>query len=159
MIVNLNTLYKPFLIDALVEIPTEYYENTTIKDLKQVYAKGKVYYNLSDEIEVLMDVSGIMILEDAITLESIEYPFSFQIEEILDEKSGENSEYLKKDKNILDIIEFLWENIVLEVPISVTKASNIEKTGNGWQLNGKVSGDNLDPRLTKLSELTKGGEE
>lgn len=158
MIVNLNTLYKPFIIDTEIEIPENFYENTVIKNLKNVHVNGKIYYNLSEELEVLMDVTGTMILEDSITLEDIEYPFSFQIEEILNEKDGENQEYLKKDKNILDIIEFLWENIVLEVPISVTNASNVEKTGQGWQLNGKASGTEIDPRLAKLNELFKGGE-
>ena len=105
-----------------------------------------------------MDVEGIMYLEDAITLEEVRYPFSFQINEILNEKDDEFQEYLKNSKNILDIIEILWENIVLEVPISVTNASNAQQSGEGWQLNGEAKREEIDPRMAKLNELFKGGE-
>ena len=50
-----------------------------------------------------------MILTDAITLERVPYNFTIEIEEIL-----ENS--LKT----LDLIEFLWHYIVLEIPIRYT---------------------------------------
>lgn len=158
MKINLNTLYKPVVIDNDFEFPKEMYEHIDIKELKNVHAVGQVHYNVTEEIEVILDVTGIMILEDSMTLENIEYPFSFKIEEIIDEKTQENEEYLKKEKNILDIIEILWENIVLEVPISITNASNLKKEGKGWQLNGETSEDEIDPRLAKLNDLFKGGE-
>ena len=55
------------------------------------------------------NLEGIMYLTDAITLESVPYEFQVEIEEIL-----ENS--LKT----LDLIEFLWHYIVLEIPIRYT---------------------------------------
>lgn len=158
MKINLNTLYKPILIDDEFLIPRSFYENTSIKDLQNIHAKGQVYYNLSDEIEIDLEVSGKMILSDSITLEDISYPFSFEISQILSENGEENQEYLKNERNILDIIEFLWENIVLEVPISVTNTKNAKFEGEGWQLNGEESSESIDPRLAKLNELFKGGE-
>ena len=50
-----------------------------------------------------------MMITDAITTESVPYGFEIEIEEIL-----ENS--LKT----LDLIEFLWHYIVLEIPIRYT---------------------------------------
>lgn len=158
MQINLNTLYKPVCIDQKFTIPKEFYLDMPIKGIEDVYVKGKVYINISDEVEVLLDVEGIMYLEDAITLEEVRYPFSFQINEILNEKDDEFQEYLKNSKNILDIIEILWENIVLEVPISVTNASNAQQSGEGWQLNGEAKREEIDPRMAKLNELFKGGE-
>ena len=73
--------------------------------------------------------------------------------------SEENSnEFYEKNKNILDINEFLWENIVLEVPISLTKKSGTNIKGNGWELNKKSNEEEIDPRLAKLNEIFKGGE-
>lgn len=158
MEINLNTLYKPVEIDDTFEIPESYYAQTSIKELKEVHARGRLGYNVSDEIELNLEVSGIMYLEDGITLEKIKYPFSFEINEILEENTEENQEYLKKGKNILDIIEILWENIVLEVPISITNASNMKKNGEGWQLNGEAEEKSIDPRMAKLNDLFKGGE-
>lgn len=158
MEINLNTLYKPIEIDDTFEIPESFYKSTSIKELKEVHAKGRVGYNISDEIELNLEVSGIMYLEDGVTLEKIKHPFSFEIDEILEENREENQEYLKKGKNILDIIEILWENIVLEVPISITNASNMKKNGEGWQLNGEAEEEGIDPRLAKLNDLFKGGE-
>lgn len=54
---------------------------------------------------------------------------------------------LKKSQNMLDIIEFLWENIVLEVPIRVTGSAGVNMKGNGWELNSKNEDDGLDPSL------------
>lgn len=158
MKVNLNTLNKAYVIDEYVEIPEYFYENTDILKLDPVYVNGKVDYNITDEIEINLNVNGIMYLTDAITLEEVEYPFEFIISETLDELGIEVQESLKKSQNILDIIEILWENIVLEVPISVTKAQNTQIKGDGWELNGEESEDEIDPRLQKLNELFKGGE-
>lgn len=99
-----------------------------------------------------------MFLTDAITNEQVKYPFSIQIDEILEENDENYAKYFEKNQNILDIIEFLWENIVLEVPISYTNASGTHLSGQGWELNSKNEDDGLDPRFEKLNELFKGGE-
>ena len=151
MQINLNTLNKPILINQEFIIPSEYYTNTSIKKLNKVYAQGKIFYNLSNEIEVDLIVSGEMILEDAITLEEISYPFNFDIKEIIDEKP----ENYKINQNILDIIELLWENIVLEVPISLTKSPDLKLSGDGWTLNGE---EEENSPFKDLNNLFKGGE-
>ncbi len=156
MKVNLNML--PYEINKEIVFPENYYSNSEIKDLKNVIAKGKIDYNLTDEIEINLEVEGIMYLKDAITNEVVEYPFSFKIEELLENFDGESEKYYEKSKNILDIIEFLWENIVLEVPISYTKVKDVHKKGEGWELNNEEPKDDVDPRMAKLSEIFKGGE-
>ena len=90
-------------------------------------------------------------LLDSMDLEEIDYPFNFEISEVLSENDDE------KDKNelkTLDIMDILWQNIVLEVPISVRKNPdkkyNLE--GEGWELVDEES-KKLDPRLAPLLEL------
>ena len=156
MKINLNLLPKVF--DEDIIIPEDFYKGTSIKDLSKVKVVGSIKYNVIDEVVIDLDVSGGMLLIDAITNEPIKYPFSIKILENLAEIDENDAKYLEKSKNILDIIEFLWENIVLEVPISYTNASGTHLSGQGWELNSKNEDDGLDPRFEKLNELFKGGE-
>ena len=156
MKINLNLL--PVKINEEFVIPEDFYKNTSIKKLDKVKVDGIIKYNAADEIAIILDVKGNMFLTDAITNEQVKYPFSIQIDEILEENDENLTKYFEKSQNILDIIEFLWENIVLEVPISYTNASGTHLSGQGWELNSKNEDDGLDPRFEKLNELFKGGE-
>ena len=60
---------------------------------------------------VLLDVTGTMMLHDSITYDIIPYEFNIKIEETLE-----------KSLKTLDLIEFLWHYIVLEVPLRFTKS-------------------------------------
>ena len=156
MKINLNLLPKVF--DEDIIIPHDFYKGTSIKDLSKVKVVGSIKYNVIDEVVIDLDVSGEMLLSDAITNEPIKYPFSIKILENLAEIDENDAKYLEKSKNILDIIEFLWENIVLEVPIRITKSTGVSLHGDGWQLNEDENKDKIDPRFQKLDEFFKGGE-
>ena len=65
-----------------------------------------------------------MILKDDITLEPVEYKFNSELEEILE-----------KNKNILDITDILWQNILVEIPSKVRSTDeDITLEGNGWRV-------------------------
>lgn len=145
---NLNIL--PINIDNEYVIPEDYYEDTSIEELSNIKAQGVIREGLSGEVEVNLDVLGVMKLRDSVTNEVIDYPISLKID-------GNLHDLCENCENTLDIIEFLWENIVLEVPIAVTNSSGAELSGDGWCLNREDS--NINPEFAKLSELIKGGEE
>lgn len=111
-------------------------EDSNIKKLSNVHVKGYVKYNILEQIELDLRVYGTMWLNDSITLKEIPYDFDFKIDEIITEDDDYYANFFKNNKNILDIKEILWENIVLEVPISFTKEENTTLKGNGWELNG-----------------------
>lgn len=154
--INLNLL--PVELDEDVTFPKEFYANTAIRDLKDFHIKGSIYYNLSEEVTIDIHVTGKMILTDAITLEDVPYPIDIDIAETLADLSQESEQYLEKNKNILDKLEFLWENIVLEVPISFTNSSGKNLKGEGWELNKESDEEEINPQLAKLKDLFKGGE-
>lgn len=156
MKINLNLLPKS--IDGEYEIPKSFYENTDILSISKVEVKGKIFENLSSEVEINATVKGSMKLLDAVTNEEIDYPFMIEIIENLFEFPEEMTNYLEKKQNILDIIEFLWENIVLEVPIRITNSTNRHMKGDGWELNANNEDREIDPRFEKLSEVFKGGD-
>ena len=149
--INLNFL--PEHLDEDITFPEEFYENTDIIRLEDIHITGKIDYNLSDEIEANIRITGKMILKDAITLEEISKNLDIEIDEMLEK----TAKYYKKEQNTLDKLEFLWENIVLEVPISLTKSSGINLKGEGWELN-RDEEDDINPELAKLKDIFKGGE-
>ena len=154
--INLNLL--PVYLDEDIEFPRSYYENLDILDMTDFHVKGEFKYNLSDEIEVNLQVTGKMYLQDAITLDKIIYPIDIEIHKNLSDLEEESEKVIEKSKNILDKLEFLWENIVLEVPISLTNNSGATLSGEGWELNGNNDEEEIDPRFAKLNDLFKGGE-
>lgn len=156
MKLNLNLL--PLELDQEIIIPQNFYEKTDIVLLSPIHVKGKIYYNLSDEVEINLNIQGTMDIKDSITLEIIKYPININIEENLENYVQDGTFFWEKEKNTLDIIEFLWENIVLEVPISVTKATGTNLKGDGWELNKEEEEDEIDSCFLKLKDLNKGGE-
>ena len=131
-------------------IPEEYYQNMGVKKLDNVKVDGYIYLSPSEEdAEVEIDsinckIEGTMTIEDSISLEPIEYPFSIEYDDEIDENC-------KKNENTLDIFSFLWENIVLEVPLRFTKVTDFSKfRGDGWKL---VSENELTTNNNPFSEL------
>ena len=115
-------------INESVNIPEELIKNSNIKKLNNVTFKGKISkdYDMNLILEGIM--TGIMILPDDITLEDTIFEFKSEIEENLEE-------IVEINKNTIDILDFLWQNILVEVPLKVRnpKTENIRLEGNGWK--------------------------
>lgn len=130
-----------------VEIPRELYQSSSIIELKNIKLDGKVYKNSAEIIILQATVSGIMILEDSISLDPIDYPFSCEIEEEL-------QEFGEKIENILDITEILWQNIMLEVPLKISHVEDFnEYQGDGWKLVSEDSMKNTNNPFNELKDM------
>ena len=131
-------------------IPNTYFGTTGVKKLDNIKVTGYVYLSPSeDDIDEEVDninckIEGNMVIEDSISLELVEYPFTIEYDDIIEENC-------KKNENTLDIFQFLWENIVLEVPLQFTKVKDFSKfKGDGWRL---VSENELTTTNNPFSEL------
>ena len=60
-------------IDEYYSFDTSYFEDTVIKKLDNVHAEGYFYLNASEEYAANIDISGVMILPDSVTMEDINY--------------------------------------------------------------------------------------
>ena len=142
---------KGIVIDETVSFGEEYLKNTPIQKLDNVKVKGRVYYSVTNEVVLEVNVDGSMVLLDAIDLEPIDYPIKLEISEVLSENDDEKD---KKELKTLDIMDILWQNIVLEVPISIKKDPDkkYDLHGEGWELIDEES-KKVDPRLAPLLEL------
>lgn len=132
MFINLEELNSnvkdEILISSEVNFDKDLLSNSSIKDLKDVFVNGKIYKDASDEFIIEATVEGKMIIEDSISLEDVTYPFLINIDENIEE-------ILQKDKNTIDIIPILWQNIVLEVPLRYTEVKDLSSySGDGWKL-------------------------
>ena len=124
--------YNHLDIDSELIFPEEMYKGTDVRNIKDARVSGYIDINLEDEMEVNFSVSGTFILPCAISLEDVPYDFLVNIEENL----GKFDNFYKIGQNTLDILPFIWENIVSEVPIRVVKEGVTYKntSGNGWEL-------------------------
>ena len=153
MKIDLNELsYKDKIdIDEIFSYNKDELSTSSIQKLDNVKVKGYIRLNAAEEYEINIDVNGSMELLDSVTLEPITYDFSFTINDNL-------VDYLENNENLLDIKEFLWQNIVLEVPIRYTKSDADNLKGDHWKVINESEEKEIDPRLEKLNELFKGGE-
>jgi uncharacterized protein len=154
MLIDLNKIRDILVINQEYNFSEDYFKNTDIKKLPKVSFNGKIYYDFENNLKLEGLCEGVMILPDSITLDDIEYPFSFEIDYLIDKNNEEIAEYYENIKNTLDIMGILWQNIVLEVPMRITKSNieDIKSSGDGWDIINDKKKD-IDPRLAKLTEL------
>ena len=134
------------IINEKVVFDCEIYKSSEIKNLKNVSFDGKIFINESEELILEGLLKGTMTLEDSISLDEIDYNFSINIEEILE-----------NDKNNIDIIDILWQNIVLEVPSRYTEVTDYSKySGDGWRL---ISEEDLNKENNPFNALKDREEE
>ena len=127
-------------------IPDDYYQNSDVVKLNSVQVSGKVTLDEEDNDHITCSILGSMIILDSISLEEVNYPFSIQYDDFCEENC-------KKSENLLDIFMFLWENIVLEVPLQFTKVDDLSKFhGDGWKL---ISEDEYHYQNNPFNELLK----
>lgn len=120
-------------IDENISIPEEYDLNKAgIRKIENLHVSGTISIDYEDEIVADLTVTGDFILPCAVSLEDVLYPINVKIEENM----GKFEDFYNKNKNTLDILPFIWENIVSEVPIRVVKDEykNFKQSGNGWEV-------------------------
>ena len=137
-------------LDGKYDIPSEYYKDSDVLRLDPVDVRGSIIRETYDIDNINLDVNGTMYLQDCISLEEEKYPFSLKIE-------GNLEDFTTNLENTLEISSFLWENIVLEVPLKFTKVEDLSKFhGDGWKL---VNEDEIASRNNPFKVLLINEEE
>ena len=142
---SLNTKQK-IIIDTKVTFPKEDLEKAGILDMDEVSVKGEITNNREENI-LNLTIKGKMILPCNLTLEPVDYPFTLEIEENL-------NEIIENSQKTIDILPIIWENILMEIPMRVIspKSKNMKTKGEGWELitDSKKQANNS---LAKLKDL------
>lgn len=134
MRIDLRKLYAYGSLDVneKIVIPKEMYEKSGVRRISDVSVEGRVFVNYEDEIELDLNLKGKLIMPCAVSLEDVSVPFDTKATDVIDEKMIKNEFYL-------DLLDILWENIVLEIPIRVVKEGVFYEatSGEGWSLEEK----------------------
>ena len=142
-------------IDEILKVDDKYLENTEIRRISPLKVVGNIKNN-EQEYELDINVSGTMVLGCARTLKDVDYPFSIDINEIIDE-NGENN--LQIIQNRLEIFPIIWQYILVDVPLRVLHPDAKEESleGDGWRLikEDEAKKEKIDPRLSKLKDYIK----
>ena len=106
--VPLQSLQDVFNFEEIEAFDERVKKVASDKGIDEVKVNGTIKYNAADEIQINLDVNGNMKLIDAVTNELIKYPFSFQIDEILEENDENLTKYFEKSqKNSVFLIGFI----------------------------------------------------
>jgi len=132
-------------IDEDICFNEDYLEDSDIKSLKDVHFIGEIKEDSDTTINLRGTLSGLMVIADSISLDDVNYEFSCEIEENIDE-------FLENNQNTIDIISILWQNIVLEIPLKYTEVEDLSKyQGDGWKVISEddIKGNNPFSILTE----------
>ena len=157
MIINLDELNIKNNIDINLDVFKDEDLDKRIIDLKNAKVVGNIHKNSNEDIILECTFQGDMILADSITLDEIPYSFTIDISDNLDNLIENCEECYEKMQNTLDLKKILWQNIVLEVPISYSINKDANLKGEGWELlKEENKSKEIDPRLKDLEKLLKG---
>jgi len=128
-----------------------------VKALGEVSVRGELAY-------VKMKIAGEMTLICAISNEDVTYPLDTEVEEIfnLSSKKLHDDEINEPINKTIDLIPFVWQGVVVEIPIKIVKEGvEASASGEGWNLISEEkyvdlanSEENeIDPRLKKLLDF------
>ena len=130
MNIDLTELITNTKEEILIDIDINYDKNkakdTNIRNLINTTFNGEITKLYDGEFQITGNITGIMILPDDITLEDTEYKFNSYIEEKFKENDLNYDNNLKIIQNKLDISDFLWQNILVEIPMKVISKTSSE---------------------------------
>ncbi len=132
----INNFTPVMEVNEEVSFGEDYLSKTEIRRLTPVKVTGTVSKDESGIYHLNLNVGGTMILPCVVSLEDVEYPFAFEINEILTDMEEEDENYIKFDGNSIDILPIIWQNIVMEIPLKVEspKLDRRNIAGIGWKL-------------------------
>ena len=144
-------------IEGFVNVPFNLFDGTSVRELKDVSFSGSVIKLCDGDYQISGRLAGIMVLPDDITLEDVCINFSSEIEENFSEFGKQEGKNLEIIQNRLDITEFLWQNILVEIPLKVVSEKNKGLTlkGNGWRLITEEELEKERSNNSPFSELSK----
>jgi uncharacterized protein len=138
MIIDINKLLNystdEVSFDKKITIDESYLKTTEIRHLSELNVVGRIKREVEEIISLEIFVEGEMILPCSVSLVDVPYPFNLTMYEVID--SEINGEYLKIEKNSIDILPLIWQNIVLEIPLKVL-SPDLDRSsikGEGWKL-------------------------
>ena len=132
-----NNIDKSIEVNEIYSFTLDELKGTDLIKLDNVKVEGEIIKNSLGNVELIVDVEGIMVLPCAITLKPVNYPFSKEISGEIEELMENFDKNSINFQNSIDILPIIWENILMEIPMRVVseeaKNSDIKLEGEGWK--------------------------
>lgn len=94
-----------------------------ILDISLAEVSGTALHLYDDRYQFDLSIKCKLVLEDAVTLDPVDFLVAVNVietfDKVVDEESDEDVRLI--EKNTIDLYDVVWENILLEKPIRVTK--------------------------------------
>lgn len=120
----LSQLYKlngqPFTFETEFDFKDRITNIDDIIDIKVTKVVGTGKNVIDDRYSFDLHISTILILEDAVTLDPIEFPIDIEVTEDFD--VIDDGECNLIEKNTIDLEPIVWEIVYLEKPMRITKS-------------------------------------
>ncbi|WP_096269984.1 YceD family protein [Paucisalibacillus globulus] len=158
-----NAYNKPFSFSGEVDVSELESMNNDIRKIDPVQVQG-ICNMQGEQFFFTFTITGQMILPCARTLVDVPYPFEINAKEIFSSSAYIDEEYDTEihpiHGEVLDLMPFIKENILLEVPYRVfaeeLDPNGLIQEGNDWEvLSEKPKEVKIDPRFKKLESLFK----
>lgn len=139
--------------DAFVNYPR-------ILETKPIHVTGKgSALPGADLYEFEMHLKGIIVCPCSLTNEPVDVDIDCEYMDCFSFEESESDDVIVLEHDYLDLLPFIYERILLEIPINVVKKGKIKyPSGDGWRIlseKGYEQSKNqeVDPRLAKLKEF------
>ena len=132
-----NNIDKSISVDEIYSFSEEDLSGTDLLKLENIKIEGEIFKNSLGNIELDLNVEGIMVMPCAITLKPVNHPFSIEISGEIEELMENIEENSTNFQNSIDILPIIWENILMEIPMRVVseeaKDKDMNMSGDGWK--------------------------
>ncbi|MGO4887891.1 YceD family protein [Anaerobacillus sp. MEB173] len=160
---QLNSLkHKGISFDETLDLSELIEEsNLGIRQLSPLEVKGEANFS-GQTVTFHLTIKGEMILPCSRTLADVEFPFDIKATEVFQLgdypiATGDDSEIHQPEGDLIDLIPYIKENILLEIPLQVfsdNEKGEAPATGNGWGvLTEEEKKNQIDPRLADLAKF------
>lgn len=151
---------KGLQIDDTVDVSDIKQLNREIREIKPIKVKGKADFS-TQSVTFFLDIEGEMTLPCSRTLADVNFPFHINTTEVfkLDQRASaeEDLDFHQPDGDIIDLVPYINEAILLEIPIQVFSEGlkgEAPESGEDWELlTEENKKQRIDPRLADLAKF------
>lgn len=132
--------------------------HTQVKSIPEVHVTGTLQFDHRSLVFSDLDLDGVMIVLDSITMEDLEVAFDTKSQETysFDPIKENDEDIIVVKKDTVDINPEIFQSIIYEAPMSITRLPRDQyPKGDGWQLLSDQDKEEpkIDPRWEKLNDF------
>ena len=132
--------------------------HTQVKSILEVHVTGTLQFDHRSLVFSDLDLDGVMIVLDSITMEDLEVAFDTKSQETysFDPIKENDEDIIVVKKDTVDINPEIFQAIIYEAPMSITRLPRDQyPKGDGWQLLSDQDKEEpkIDPRWEKLNDF------